>query len=188
MDSKVKARLAEGGSRSIEAIASYEAFERQLAGKAGELIVLYYEAETPAGTGKFFRYGQLDGEELIWDEEAGITLPVSGFFGGPEGSFNNLVPEFEKLVLSCRGNIFGKYSELEHSPPPLGSYIVARLVPRAPMLQIFVGEKQANRYFVEYEGFKDLDPFLKRLERGEHLTDDFLRGATDAEMAGSDEL
>src|SRR3569623_849911 len=84
---------------SPTALVPYHEFEKKLLGKMGQLVVLQYAT----GNGTFIRFGRLESEELVRDQQALITLPVSEFVSGPKGGMASAL-RFDSSVY--KANIF----------------------------------------------------------------------------------
>lgn len=163
----------------------YEEFEKKLVGKLGQKVVLFYTTQQ----GNYFRLGLLEGEELVWDPQALVTLPISKFSTGPEGVWKKDMRDFSAETSDHVANIFNqKVPALDHFPTLLGNYILGEkrvspwIYPRPSSLEVFIGEDESNRYFKEHEDM-DLFPseYWKSLMRGDHLRRGFLGALTMSE-------
>lgn len=158
-----------------------EEFEKKLAGKKGEFALLFYTT----AQGNFFRYGRLEGEELIWDDQALVTLPIGEFVVGREGAWKKPHALTNGSVTTHKANIFSqRVAGLGHYPTLLCNYIVGEdkthpsVKPRPSALEVFIGDDEANKYFTAHEHMDmSMSPFMQRLMRGEHLDEHFLEDA-----------
>ncbi len=164
-----------------------EEFEKKLAGKSGELVVLFYTT----ARGNFFRFGRLEGVELAWDEQTLITLPIGEFVTGAEGCWKEQMAHLS----TYKANIFSQRVEgLDHFPTLLCNYIVGeektdpRVYPRPSSLEVFIGNDEADNYFTAHEGMSlKPSPWLKDLLKN-GPGPDFLKDADPPPSAAWDEL
>ncbi|HWB34256.1 MAG TPA: hypothetical protein VG753_02990 [Candidatus Paceibacterota bacterium] len=161
-----------GVSDELETI--YRQLDAELIGRRGEFVLLSYIVKERAygirddmRSVDYYRLGVLEGEELIYREGIGTTLPISRYLMGPK------VVVFESTQLKTRedlekvhwvekkGNIFE--NQLLFGPPSLDRHLISQL-PEAPAalrpsnLLITVGDEAVETFLknIAMQGFLPL--------------------------------
>lgn len=132
-----------------EAEEKYREFEKRLAGKQGEFVLVAYSGERNKrhifGKGweresaEFFRLGVLEGEELVCrNAPVYITLPTSRYIQD-QNTFFPKGAELGRLLTIKQGDLFVD-PFFDESPPPLETFV------RNPQAGLVLGDKAVENW------------------------------------------